>query len=311
VAPVPVRHGAAAVLSGAGEVADATAPEALHPALWRAHQLGHRTQPAATPSDFAPLDAELPGGGWPHGMLTELLLPHAGLGELRLLAPALARIAGSGRSVMLFDPPAGLSGWALAQLGVATEQLLVIYGRNGPRGAAYGRDGPRGAAYGRDGPRGAANLRRALPAADLLWALEQSLKSGHVGAVLAWLPQRLRADALRRLQLAAQGHDGPVFLLREIEARLKPSAAPLRLALGCAGIDTLVLRVFKRRGPPLAAPLQLALPPVLTERARARAAARGVPSLRAGEAVPTEDPVRRPATEPVPCSAADHAQPAR
>jgi protein ImuA len=311
VAPVPVRHGAAAVLSGAGEVADATAPEALHPALWRAHQLGHRTQPAATPSDFAPLDAELPGGGWPHGMLTELLLPHAGLGELRLLAPALARIAGSGRSVMLFDPPAGLSGWALAQLGVATEQLLVIYGRNGPRGAAYGRDGPRGAAYGRDGPRGAANLRRALPAADLLWALEQSLKSGHVGAVLAWLPQRLRADALRRLQLAAQGHDGPVFLLREIEARLKPSAAPLRLALGCAGIDTLVLRVFKRRGPPLAAPLQLALPPVLTERARARAAARGVPSLRAGEAVPTEDPVRRPATEAVPCSAADHAQPAR
>jgi protein ImuA len=308
---VPVRHGAAAVLSGAGEVADATAPEALHPALWRAHQLGHRTQPAATPSDFAPLDAELPGGGWPHGMLTELLLPHAGLGELRLLAPALARIAGSGRSVMLFDPPAGLSGWALAQLGVATEQLLVIYGRNGPRGAAYGRDGPRGAAYGRDGPRGAANLRRALPAADLLWALEQSLKSGHVGAVLAWLPQRLRADALRRLQLAAQGHDGPVFLLREIEARLKPSAAPLRLALGCAGIDTLVLRVFKRRGPPLAAPLQLALPPVLTERARARAAARGVPSLRAGEAVPTEDPVRRPATEAVPCSAADHAQPAR
>jgi protein ImuA len=297
---VPVRHGAAAVLSGAGEVADATAPEALHPALWRAHQLGHRTQPAATPSDFAPLDAELPGGGWPHGMLTELLLPHAGLGELRLLAPALARIAGSGRSVMLFDPPAGLSGWALAQLGVATEQLLVIYGRR-----------PRGAAYGRDGPRGAANLRRALPAADLLWALEQSLKSGQVGAVLAWLPQRLRADALRRLQLAAQGHDGPVFLLREIEARLKPSAAPLRLALGCAGIDTLVLRVFKRRGPPLAAPLQLALPPVLTERARARAAARGVPSLRAGEAVPTEDPVRRPATEPVPCSAADHAQPAR
>lgn len=297
---MPVRHGAAAVLSGAGEVADATAPEALHPALWRAHQLGHRTQPAATPSDFAPLDAELPGGGWPHGMLTELLLPHAGLGELRLLAPALARIAGSGRSVMLFDPPAGLSGWALAQLGVATEQLLVIYGRR-----------PRGAAYGRDGPRGAANLRRALPAADLLWALEQSLKSGQVGAVLAWLPQRLRADALRRLQLAAQGHDGPVFLLREIEARLKPSAAPLRLALGCAGIDTLVLRVFKRRGPPLAAPLQLALPPVLTERARARAAARGVPSLRAGEAVPTEDPVRRPATEPVPCSAADHAQPAR
>jgi protein ImuA len=156
----------------------------------------------------------------------------------------------AGRSVMLFDPPAALSGWALAQLGVATEQLLVIYGR--------------------DGPRGAAGLRRLLPSADLLWALEQALKSGHLGAVLAWLPLRLRADALRRLQLAAQSHDGPVFLFREIDARTKPSAAPLRLSLGCAGIDRLAVRVLKRRGPPLAQPLVLALPPVLTERLRAR-----------------------------------------
>lgn len=294
MAPVPLRHGATAVLSAAAGLTD---PEALHPALWRAHQLGHRTQPAVTSSGFAPLDAELPGGGWPHGMLTELLLPHAGLGELRLLAPALARIAGAGRSVMLFDPPAGLSGWALAQLGVATEQLLVIYGRSGPRGAA--------------------NLRRVLPAADLLWALEQSLKSGHVGAVLAWLPQRLRADALRRLQLAAQGHDGPVFLLREIEARGKPSAAPLRLALGCAGIDVLALRVLKRRGPPLAAPLQLALPPVLTERARARAAARGAPSLQAGDPVPAAEPALHAMSHRVPHPvshwSADppHVQPAR
>jgi protein ImuA len=180
---------------------------------------------------------------------------------------------------------------------VAIEQLLVIYGRSGPRGAA--------------------NLRRALPAADLLWALEQSLKSGHVGAVLAWLPQRLRADALRRLQLAAQGHDGPVFLLREIEARLKPSAAPLRLALGCAGIDVLLLRVLKRRGPPLAAPLQLALPPVLTERARARAAARGAPSLQGGDPVPAAEPALHAMSHRVPHPvsrlSADppHAQPAR
>ncbi|MFO1220184.1 MAG: translesion DNA synthesis-associated protein ImuA [Burkholderiaceae bacterium] len=269
----------------------------MHPALWHAHQLGHRVQGAATPSGFAPLDAELPGGGWPHGVLTELLLPHAGLGELRLLAPALARIAGGGHSVMLFDPPAGLSGWALAQLGVATEQLLVIYGRAGPRGAA--------------------SLRRMPPAADLLWALEQSLKSGHVGAVLAWLPQRLRADALRRLQLAAQAHDGPVFLLREIEARLKPSAAPLRLALGCAGIDALALRVLKRRGPPLAAPIELALPAVLTARARSRAAARGVPGVRAGGPEPAAEPALHAASSmaltaaPHATAGQPHAQPAR
>jgi protein ImuA len=234
-------------------------------ALWRAHQLGSSSNDV-TASGFAVLDAELPGGGWPHRVLTELLLPHPGLGELRLLVPALARIAGasdapqqSGRSVMLFDPPAALCGQALVQFGVDAQQLLVVYGREGARAAA--------------------GLRRLLPSADLLWALEQALKSGHVGAVLAWLPQRLKADALRRLQLAAQSHDGPAFLFRELDARVKPSAAPLRLLLQGAGIDRLSVRVLKRRGPPLTQPLMLALPPILNQRLRARA--RGEPTTAA------------------------------
>jgi protein ImuA len=224
----------------------------LHPALWRAHQLGRRHE-SCVASGFAALDAELPGGGWPCRVLTELLLPHPGVGEMRLLAPVLAHIAavgcaaGSPRSVMLFDPPAPLCASALAQLGVDARQLLVIHGRGGAHGA-----------------------RHLLASADLLWALEQALKSSHVGAVLAWLPQRLRADALRRLQLAAQSHDGPVFLLRDIDARLKPSAAALRLALHSAGIDELRVRVLKRRGPAAAAPLQLVLPPVLPRAVRAR-----------------------------------------
>lgn len=244
-------------------------PESLRDALWRAHQLG-RSRSGCTPTGFAALDAELPGGGWPHRALTELLVPHPGLGELRLLVPALSRIVGardeesSSRCVMLFDPPAALCGWALAQLGVNAQQLLVVHGREGARGA---------------------HLRRLLPSADLLWALEQALKSGHVGAALAWLPPRLKADALRRLQLAAQAHGGPVFLFREVQARSRPSAAPLRLLLQGAGIDRLALRLLKRRGPPLAQPLQLALPPVLGERLRvrgeARAAASGMPRLRA------------------------------
>jgi protein ImuA len=230
--------------------------------LWRANQLDPPRK-GATSTGFSALDAELPGGGWPHRELTEMLLPHPGLGELRLLVPALSRIAGlddatssSARSVMLFDPPASLCGWALAQLGVNAQQLLVVYGREGARGAA--------------------TLRRMLPSADLLWALEQALKSGHVGAVLTWLPQRLKAEALRRLQLAAQAHDGPVFLFREVEARAKPSAAPLRLLLQGAGIDRLSVRVLKRRGPPLTHPLELPLPRVLSERLRLRAEAKAL-----------------------------------
>jgi protein ImuA len=238
-------------------------PEALRGDLWRSHRLSWQSRGTITTTGFPTLDAELPGSGWPHRALTELLVPHPGLGELRLLVPALSRIAGSGdaaeslgRCVMLFDPPAALCGWALAQLGVHAQQLLVVYGREGARGAAH--------------------LRHVLPSANLLWALEQALKSGHVGAALAWLPQRLKADALRRLQLAAQAHDGPVFLFREVEARSKPSAAPLRLMLKGAGIDRLSVRVLKRRGPPLERQLVLALPPVLSERLRVRGEARAL-----------------------------------
>ena len=229
------------------------APETLHPALWRAHQLG-RGREAAVPTGFAALDAELPGHGWPRGVLTELLLPHEGVGEMRLLAPALAAIAAAAppaaRSLMLFDPPSPPCAAALAPLGVDAQSLIVVHGRDGAHGA-----------------------RHLLPSADLLWALEQALKSGQVGAVLAWLPARLRADALRRLQLAAQAHDGPAFLLRDSEARSRPSPAPLRLALRSTGADGLSLQLLKRRGPALLRPLRLALPPVLAPLPRARAEA--------------------------------------
>jgi protein ImuA len=266
LSPVLVERSSASASTGT-PIAQAIVAPALAPVLWRAHQLSPPSN-SVTASGFAALDAELPGGGWPHRVLTELLLPHPGLGELRLLVPALARIAGAndgpqqdGRSVMLFDPPAALCGPALVQLGVDARQLLVVYGREGARAAA--------------------GLRRLLPSADLLWALEQALKSGHVGAVLAWLPQRLKADALRRLQLAAQSHDGPAFLFREVDARVKPSAAPLRLLLQGAGIDQLSVRALKRRGPPLARPLMLALPPILSERLRARARGEPAPVMAA------------------------------
>jgi protein ImuA len=226
----------------------AAAPEDLHPALWRAHQLG-RPREAVVASGYAELDAQLPGGGWPARAITELLLPHAGLGELRLLAPVLGALQRQQRSVMWFDPPAAPCAWALSALGIDLRLLVVVRTRVVLKGAA----------------------RKLLPAADILWALEHALKSGHLGAVLAWLPTRLPADALRRLQLAAQGHDGPAFLLRDAQVRTGPSPAPLRLLLGSAGPDLLRVALLKRRGPPLAQPLILQLAPVLSEPALARA----------------------------------------
>lgn len=310
---------------------------ALHPAVWRASQIGSGAQPAS-PSGFAVLDAELPGGGWPHGVLTELLLPQAGIGELRLLAPVLralsmpaapappaavatatpstrhrragaAGAAGAvgtaaaaspvrafgpsaaagpsspvsrsprmtttapdtGRCVMLFDPPASLNAWALAQCGLDSRHWLVVRSRPVGQGQ-QGRQGQPDVAPGV--PRGASRLAPLLPGADLLWALEQALRSGQVGAVLAWLPVNLRADALRRLQLAAQAQAGPVFLFRDALARGRPSPAPLRLLLQPAGADALGVRLLKRRGPLLAQPLKLALPPVLPPAVQAQLQAR-------------------------------------
>jgi len=222
------------------------APETLHPALWLGHQLGRQVV-QGVPSGFPALDAQLPGGGWPRRVLTELLQPQCGIGEMRLLSPSLAAVQRGGRLVMLFDPPQPLSAAALGQLGLDLAQLLVVHTRC-----------------------------KVVAGTDSLWALEQALKSGHVGAVLAWLPPRLRAERLRRLQLSAQAHDGPAFVLREPAARQRPTAAPLRLALRPAGVDRLELRLLKRRGPPLETPLLLELPPVLSDTARQRARAAAV-----------------------------------
>lgn len=235
------------------------APESLHPSLWRAHQLGHAATPVQA-SGFAELDAQLPGGGWPASALTELLLPHPGVGEWRLLAPALAALQARQRCVMCLAPPAAPCAWALRALGIDLQRLWLVQPGEGLPGRPPGLP-----------PRRA---RVPPPAADLLWALEQALKSGHLGAVLAWLPSRLPPDALRRLQLAAQSHPGPAFLLRDAALRQQPSAAPLRLALSGAGPDALQVALLKRRGPPAAQPVWLALPPVLA------------PSLRPRDTVP-------------------------
>ena len=71
-------------------------PESLHPALWLGHQLGRHAE-SAVPSGFAPLDAQLPGRGWPRRALTELLC----------LIPASAKSACWPRASSPHSAPAG------------------------------------------------------------------------------------------------------------------------------------------------------------------------------------------------------------
>lgn len=223
---------------------------ALHPLVWRARAAlaSDRTGADVWPSGWPVLDAELPGGGWPSRALTELLLPAPGLGELRLLAPLLARLSAQGQVLLWVQPPALLSAAGLLQMGCAPERCVVVRPELAPPRRAVRKGAPR------------------APWADLCWALEQALHSGQAGAVLAWLPPHLPQEALRRLQLAAQAQAGPIFLLRPDVDAAQASPAPLRLRLQAAGPDLLALTGLKRRGPSWLKPLLLPLPAVLSAR---------------------------------------------
>src|SRR5690606_14353303 len=98
--------------------------------------------------------------------------------------------------------------------------------------------------------------------ADALWAAEQILKHGTCGALMCWLP-RARPEALRRLHLAAQGHDTLCFILRPATAAQQASPAPLRLALAPAP-GRLTVHIRKRRGAACAEPLHSVLGPAST-----------------------------------------------
>jgi protein ImuA len=204
------------------------APEALHPSLWLASQLAHATT-RCVDTGHPVLSGQLPGGGWPTGTLIDLLLQQPGIGELRLLRPALLHVAK--RRIVLLQPPHPPQALALAALGLAPSQLLWI---------------------------------RATRSTDALWAAEQVLRSGSCGALLLW-QSHARGETLRRLHLAAQSADTLFFMLRPLAAAQDASPAPLRLSLrpAAGGID---IGFVKRRGPQRDAPLFLPLTPSLLQR---------------------------------------------
>lgn len=199
-------------------------PETLHPALWRASQLA-RGGERCVGTGFSALSAQLPGGGWPSGVLIELLLQQPGCGELRLLGPALASLPKL--PIVLVQPPHAPQALALAALGLPPSQLVWIRG-----GAARAGKG------------------NAKGGGDALWAAEQILRSGSCAALLFWQAERqpLRAESLRRLHLAAQSGDTLFCALRPLAAAQDASPAPLRLSLkpAAGGVD---IGFVKRRGP--------------------------------------------------------------
>ncbi len=195
--------------------------ELLHnPLVWRGD--GRARIEHAVASGFAELDLELPGGGWPQGSLTELLVDHEGIGELRLLLPALGRLARSGAWIALVAPPHLPFAPAFAGAGIDPERVAVVV----------------------------AGVEK-----DRWWAAEQVVRADSAAALLFW-PQSISDARLRRLAVAAQDTSMLAFLFTDSARAASPSPAPLRIRLSPEE-GALRLDVFKRRGGVTPRPLRL------------------------------------------------------
>ena len=198
-----------------------------NPRIWRGSsqvhsQIGSQiNRQTGLASGYPKLDRCLPGGGWPLAALTEILTEQYGIGELRLLMPALAKLSAEETQDDATEP--GWIAWvappfqpyapALQQCGIDLSRVLIVRPKND---------------------------------SELLWSAEQALSSGTCAAVLLW-PDVLDDQASRRLQLAAEKGHSWAIAFRPLAARQQPSAAALRLELQSTGQGTRV-HILKSRG---------------------------------------------------------------
>ena len=185
------------------------------PDIWRpGHACLSGRQTCTT--GFSVLDQWL-GGGWPLGVLTEVLLDDPGVGELGLMMPALVKLC-TGRigqmrnhaNKNLLQTEAKQSSWsvfiapphipyapALADYHIDVSRLLVITPDT---------------------------------SADALWAMEQVLRSGIFAAVFGWFAM-VDMHALRRLQLAAEAGMSLACIFRHTRFASSASPAAVRIRL--------------------------------------------------------------------------------
>ena len=169
--------------------------------VWRGqHSLG---KAAVLSSGFEPIDAHLPGGGWPLNTLNEWLIPSPGHGEWTLLKPLLACISRRAQPILLIDPPHMPYAPALVQAGVDLHQLIIV-----KAGTVPGKS-------------------KQQPA---LWAAEQALRSGCAGAVIVF-SKSADQSSLRRVKVACEAHAGLCVMVRAASCAAEASPASVRVQL--------------------------------------------------------------------------------
>ncbi|MCK5858425.1 MAG: translesion DNA synthesis-associated protein ImuA [Abyssibacter sp.] len=160
---------------------------------------------------FDALDAALPGGGWPHSGLVEILYPEIGLGELSLLAPSLAALSQQ-QMVVLVRPPLSPYAPALAQADVTLSRLIWVSPKSNQ---------------------------------DCWWVMETALRSTACGMVIAW-PGRIPVDQVRRLQVSASEGQTLGVLMRP-DGGTAPNVH-LRLRIRRNNVQTCQVDIEKARG---------------------------------------------------------------
>ena len=164
---------------------------------------------------YSGLDEQLHDGGWPLATTTELGLSQAGIGELRLLTPALRELQSSlQKNIVWIAPPFLPFAPALAREQVDVNQLTIVQTNS---------------------------------MQDTLWAAEQALLAECCAAVFTWTGNyNLSTRELRRLQLAAEKTNTWNVLFRHSDRLKQASTSGLRLHLQSNTYSQLDLHILKQ-----------------------------------------------------------------
>ncbi|MFT7687454.1 MAG: cell division inhibitor SulA [Candidatus Azotimanducaceae bacterium] len=187
------------------------------------------------PTTYPLLDQHLYGSGLPREGLTELLLSKLGIGEMRLLTPALAKLSQEqNRWLLWVSPPYIPYAPALAMAGIDLDKILIV---------------------------------KTTTLANTLWVIEKALASKSCSAVLAWPDYQLSSSnnslkrkednllkekQLRRLQVASKEGQSLGVLFRNNDAAKNSSPAELRMQLQAQSPvsehSRIKLKILKRKG---------------------------------------------------------------
>ncbi|MFT4929180.1 MAG: protein ImuA [Phenylobacterium sp.] len=188
--------------------------------LWHASHLPSDPN-AFVASGYTQLDHKL-NGGWPDKGIIELQSDGIGIGEIRLLFPALSQLCDKDMLYAWIAPPGRLNGQTLANAGLPLDKTLIATD---------------------------------VSAKESFWLAEKCLRSGCCAAVVLWCNE-LESTQARRLQLAAKEGNSLGFIIRPQSAVEQSLPVSIRMR-ATANQQGLNVNIDKRLGGNPVAPFTL------------------------------------------------------